>query len=148
MFNFGEVAHHRRDHTVDGLLQLAVVDVDVKPNVQGLDAGVVLQAVLDELVYLGCTQPREPRDLMDHHKIERSGFDLIEEFVVDLTAAGVGRAADHLGVLNDIVDALALQVLTRLGELPLDVLVRCRHSRVHGCSRRVFGHVLAFGCSI
>jgi len=49
MLYFREIANHRRDHTVDGLFELAVVDMDFEPNVQGLNAGVMLQAVLSEL---------------------------------------------------------------------------------------------------
>jgi len=72
MLYFREIANHRRDHTVDGLFELAVVDMDFEPNVQGLNAGVMLQAVLSELVALGCAQSGEPRDFIHHHKIEHS----------------------------------------------------------------------------
>ena len=78
------------------LLELPVVDVNLQANVEGLDASVMFQAVLDELVNLSRTEPRKSTDFVNDHEIEPSRLDVIKELVVHLASVGVGGAGDDL----------------------------------------------------
>ncbi|ELZ49857.1 hypothetical protein C466_15794 [Halorubrum distributum JCM 10118] len=96
--------------------------------------------MLDEFVYLGRTEPRQPTNLMDDDEVEPTGLDVVEELIIDL--AGVGGAAYDLGILLDVVDPEALQVFAGLVELSADVLVRRRDPGVYRrCRGSVFAHV-------
>jgi hypothetical protein len=115
------------------LLEFSVVDVNFQANVKGLNASIVFQAVLDELVNLSWAEAREPTDLVNDHEIELSRLDIIEESVVDLASVGIGSAGDDFWILLDIFDTETLQMFVGFVELPRDVLVRCRNSGVDCC---------------
>ena len=70
--------------------------MNLQANVEGLDASVMFQAVLDELVNLSRTEPRKSTDFVNDHEIEPSRLDVIKELVVHLASVGVGGAGDNL----------------------------------------------------
>ncbi|SNR74695.1 hypothetical protein SAMN06266787_11917 [Halorubrum ezzemoulense] len=108
VFYLGEVAHQPSNHAVYCLLELAVVDVNLQADVEGFDAGIVFQAVLDEFVNLSRTEPREPADLMNNHEIEPSLLNVFEEVVVHLASVGVGGAGDNFRILLNVFDTETL----------------------------------------
>ena len=142
VFYLSKVTHQPSNHAVYCLLEFAVVDMNLQSDVEGFDAGVVFQTVLDEFVNLSRAKAREPADLVNDHEIELSILDIVEESVVNLASVGVGGTGDDLRILLDVFDTETLQVFARLVELPRHVLIRCRNPGVDRRGRgSVFAHV-------